>query len=92
MQARSDRNTTSAIRRPQRNANERDAFSHSAQCDAEFSKFDDVPGGAPHPSICQCWCHVKEFDKDAEPEYDAGHESRNDYSASDEAQSAHSEI
>ena len=46
----------------------RDAFSHSAHCDEQFSKLSDLPGGQPHMA-CACWCHNAEFDSDAIPEF-----------------------
>lgn len=39
-----------------RRRNERDAFSHSLQCDDYFSIADPAPGGVAHHN-CRCWCH-----------------------------------
>ncbi len=44
-----------------------DVFSHSAQCDAFFSKLCDLITGEPHPA-CACWCHVADL-ADEPPEY-----------------------
>ncbi len=50
--------------------NERNAFSHSQQCDQFFSAISKEPGGVAHQS-CRCWCHgATNLHASAEPEYD----------------------
>lgn len=50
--------------------NERNAFSHSIECDTFFSVINKEPGGILHTS-CKCWCHgAANFRASAEPEYD----------------------
>lgn len=50
--------------------NRRDAFSHSAQCDAFLSVISSLPGGVAHTG-CRCWCHsAQNLFNSPEPEYD----------------------
>lgn len=50
--------------------NQRDAFSHSLQCDGFLSTLSDIIGGVAHVK-CQCWCHnAQHLFATPEPEYD----------------------
>lgn len=74
-----------AVRRWSGMDSQRDAFSHSPQCDKYFSesamesvdseifqereRFRLLPGGEVAHTECNCWCHQHAIDKNEPPEY-----------------------